>query len=119
MQTFQKFRNISQTCTGAVDCSHRFILIITCHPSLVTLITSPDYVWIAESLNLTHDLDVLWYFHQKNMITSITYTIANCYYMHYLAIETESLESLKTKGQKLKTEILMTTLTSQFHQVIK
>jgi len=112
MQTFQKFQNISQTCSGAGDCSHRFILIITRHPSLVTLITSPDYVWIAESLNLTHDLDVLWYFHQENMITSITYTIANCYYMHYLAIETESLESLKTKGQKLKTEILMTTLTS-------
>ena len=32
------------------------------------------------------------------MITCITYTIAIHYYMRYLAIETESLESLKTKG---------------------
>ena len=58
-------------------------------------------------------------FHQQIMITSITYTIANHYYMPYLAIETESLQSLRTKGQKLKTEIPMTTLTSEFRQVIK
>jgi hypothetical protein len=38
------------------------------------------------------------------MITYITYIIAIHYYMRYLSIETEDLESLKTKGWKLKTE---------------
>ena len=71
---------------------------VTHHPSLVTLTTSPDYVWIAESLSLTHDSTVSQHFHQKKRDYLITYTIVIYYYMHYLAIETESLESLKTKG---------------------
>ena len=48
-------------------------------------------------------------FHQKIMITSITYTILIHYYIRYLSIKTESLGSLKTKGLKLKTEIPMIT----------
>ena len=52
------------------------------------------YVWIAEPFNT----NVLQHFHQQIMITYITYTIANHYYMRYLSIETESLQSLKTKG---------------------
>ena len=64
----------------------------------ISLISSPDYVWIAESLNLTHDSTVSQHFHQKKRDYLITYTIVIYYYMHYLAIETESLESLKTKG---------------------
>jgi hypothetical protein len=44
--------------------------------------------------------------------------MANHYYMHYLATETENPGSLKTKGLKLKTENLMTTSTSQFQQVV-
>jgi len=58
-------------------------------------------------------------FHQQIMITSITYTIANHYYMRHLAIETESLESLRTKGQKLKNRNPYDYLTSEFHQVVK
>ena len=50
------------------------------------------YVWIAEPFNT----NVLQHFHQKIMITYITYTIANHYYMRYLAIEAENLQSLKT-----------------------
>ena len=38
------------------------------------------YVWIAEPFNT----NVLQHFHQKIMITSITYTIANDYYIHHL-----------------------------------
>jgi hypothetical protein len=57
--------------------------------------------------------------HQQIMITYITYTIANHYYMRHLAIETESLQTLRTKGQKLKTEIPMITSTSEFRQVTK
>ncbi len=52
------------------------------------------------------------------MTTYITYSIANHYYMHYLATETENPGSLKNKGLKLKTENLMTTSTSQFQQVV-
>jgi hypothetical protein len=37
--------------------------------------------WSAEPFNI----NVLQHFHQKIMITSITYTIAIHYYMHYLA----------------------------------
>jgi len=38
------------------------------------------------------------------MTTYITYSIANDYYMRYLAIGIESLGSLKTQGWKLKTK---------------
>jgi len=43
------------------------------------------------------------------MITYITYSIANHYYMRYLAIGTENLGSLKNEGWKLKTGIPMIT----------
>jgi hypothetical protein len=62
----------------------------------VLCLNNSDYfhylVWIAESFNT----NVLQHFHQKIMTTSITYTIANDYYMHYL------LEDRKTC--KLRTE---------------
>ena len=35
----------------------------------------------------------LWYFHQKIVITCITYTIAIYYYMHYLSTEIEDLKT--------------------------
>jgi len=57
-------------------------------------------VWIAEPFNT----NVLQHFHQKIMITYITYTIAIYYYMRYLAIETQNLGSLLTQGRKLKTQ---------------
>ena len=38
------------------------------------------YVWIAKPFNT----NVLQHFHQKILVTSITYTTANDYYMHYL-----------------------------------
>jgi hypothetical protein len=38
-------------------------LLVTRHPSLVTLITSPDYVWIVETLIPAHVSTVSWYFH--------------------------------------------------------
>ena len=47
------------------------------------------------------------------MITSITYSIANDYYMHYLQRNRKTCK-LRTGNRKLKQ---MITLTSQFHQV--
>jgi len=47
------------------------------------------------------------------MITSITYTIANDYYMRYLSEKSKAWK-LRTGNRKLKSVI---TLTSQFHQV--
>jgi hypothetical protein len=65
-------------------------------PIDIGLTTSPDYAWIAEALNPTHDSTVLWHFHQKIVIACITYTIATHYYMHYL--------SERSKIRKLYTE---------------
>jgi len=61
----------------------------------IRLITSPGYVWIAEALNTTRDLTVLWYSHRKIMIACITYTIATYYYVHYLTEESK-IRKLKT-----------------------
>ncbi len=55
---------------------------------------------MAESFNT----NVLQHFHQKNMITYITYSLANDYYIRYLATETQNLGSLLTQGRKPKTE---------------
>ncbi len=57
-------------------------------------------VWIAEPFNT----NVLQHFHQKIMITSITYSIENDYYIRYLAIGTQNLGSLLTQGRKPKTK---------------
>ena len=63
------------------------------------------------------------------MTTSITYSIENHYYMHYLQRNQEpigkpskTLKTIdfmpKTENRKLKTENLLTTSSSQFQQVI-
>ncbi len=66
--------------------------------------------------------NVLQHFHQEIMTTSITYSIANHYYMHYLQRNQKPIEdpskTLKTVDFILKTEIPMTTSSSQFQQVI-
>ena len=77
---------------------------IQCLESCVLCPNKSDYshylVWIAKPFNT----NVLQHSHQKIMITFITYTIANDYYICYLAIETQNLGSLLTQGRKLKTE---------------
>ena len=51
----------------------------------IRLITSPDQVLIAESLNPTHYSDALWYFRPKEFDYLITYMITIYYYIHYLS----------------------------------
>ncbi len=92
--------------------------------SCVLSLNNSDYshylVWTAKPFNT----NVLQHFHQKIMITSITYSIENDYYIRYLAIGTQNLGSPKTQGWKLKTENrkLKTEsydyLTNEFRQVI-
>ncbi len=64
-------------------------------------------VWIAKPFNT----NVLQHFHQKNMITSITYTLLIHYYIHYLAQKSRTIENPetvdyipKTDNRKLKTK---------------
>jgi hypothetical protein len=113
MQTFRRFRNISQTWSSAGDCSHRFIPVITRHSSLITLTTSPDYVWIAETLIPTH----VSLFHAilslQNYDYLITYLIAICCYVDYLSRRSK-IRKLKTESRKLDP---LTTSSSEFHQV--
>jgi len=66
-------------------------------------------VWIAEPFNT----NVLQHFHQKIMITSITYTIANDYYIHYLRRNRKTCK-LRTDNRKLKSYDY---LTNEFQQV--
>ena len=54
-------------------------------------------VWIAKSFNT----NVLQHFHQKIMITYITYSIENDYYIHYLSQKSENLE---TENREPKTK---------------
>jgi hypothetical protein len=104
MQTFQQFKNTSQTCSDAGDCSHRFILLpVTRHSSLITLITSPDHVWIAETLTTTHVSLFHNIFSSQNCDYLITYLITIYYYVDYLSRRSKIL---KTENWKLKTEIL-------------
>ena len=63
----------------------------------ISMITLPDYIWIAESPNP----NVLWHFHQKIVITCITYTIATHYYMHYLSKKPKTRKR-RAKRWKLK-----------------
>ena len=46
-------------------------------------------LWIAKPFNT----NVLQHFHQKIMITSITYSIENDYYIHYLSQKSKNLET--------------------------
>ena len=46
---------------------------VTRHSSLITLITSPDHIWIAETLTTTHFSTALWYSHPEKFD-----------YLHYL-----------------------------------
>jgi len=66
-------------------------------------------VWIAEPFNT----NVLQHFHQQIMITFITYSIANHYYMHYLQRNRKTCK-LRTDNRKLESYDY---LTSKFHQV--
>ena len=51
---------------------------------VITLITSLDHVWIAETLNPTHVSNVLWYFRSGKCYYLITYLITIYYYVDYL-----------------------------------
>ena len=87
---------------------------LSCVLSLVSCVLSlinSDYfhylAWIAESFNT----NVLQHFHQKKMITSITYTLQIHYHIHYLAQKSRTIENpencdyiLKTENRKLKTK---------------
>ena len=97
------------------DAEDSFSFAIQCLESCVLCLESnkSDYshylVWIAKPFNT----NVLQHFHQKIMITYITYTILIHYYMHYLT-EKSKVRKLRTGNRKLKQ---MITSTSQFHQV--
>jgi hypothetical protein len=86
----------------AFDVLNEKLGAFTRSPIDIGLTTSPDYAWIAESLNPTHDSTVLWYFHQQNRDYRLLNTMTIHYYTDYLLIE---IESLKTQNWKLKTEI--------------
>jgi hypothetical protein len=74
--------------TTAGDCPMYSSLL-----SPVTLITSSDYVWIAESLIPTHFSGVAWYFHQRNFDYLITYLITIHYYVDYLSRRSRTLKT--------------------------
>jgi hypothetical protein len=61
--------------------------------------------------------NVLQHFHQRIMITYITYTIAIYYYMRYLAIETENLGNPENCELKTENRKPYDYLTNQFQQV--
>ena len=69
--------------------------------SWVLRLSKSDYshylVWTAKPFNK----NVLQHFHQEIMTTSITYSIANDYYMHYLSQKSKNLE---TENWKPKTK---------------
>ena len=66
-------------------------------------------VWIDEPFNT----NVLQHFHQKIMITSITYSIANHYYMRYLQRNRKTCK-LRTEAENWNP---MITSTNEFQQV--
>jgi hypothetical protein len=59
--------------------------------------------------------NALHHFHQEIMITYITYSIANYYYMRYLT-EKSKIPKLRTGNRKLRSGDY---LSSQFHQVMQ
>jgi hypothetical protein len=84
MQTFQKCRNIAQT---------RSRKPVTPHPLLITLTTSPDHVWIAETLTKTHVSTVPWYFRPEKFDYLITYSVTIYYYVDYLPGRSKNLKT--------------------------
>jgi hypothetical protein len=97
------------------DAEDSFSFAIQCLEPCVLCLNKSDYfhylVWIAEPFNT----NVLQHFHQKIMITSITYAIANDYYMHYLQGNRKTCK-LRTDNRKLRSYDY---LSSKFHQVMK
>ena len=102
---------------------HLPLSVLRLESCVLSLVSSKsDYfhylVWIAKSFNT----NVLQHFHQEIMTTSITYSIANHYYMHYLQGNRQPIENLsktlKTVDCILKTKIPMTTSSSQIGQVM-
>ena len=99
MQTFQKFRNISQNRSGAGDCPHRFILIIS-RQSLLWLLHLTIY-------GLLNPLTQMFYRTCMKKRDHFHYLYdANLLLIHYLVIENlePKILSLKTENRKLKTE---------------
>ena len=103
--------------------SRRRILSSICNPvswvlrleSWVLSLNNSDYshylVWIAKPFNT----NVLQHFHQEKMITSITYSTANDYYIHYLQRNRKTCR-LRPDNRKPRSGDY---LTNEFHQVIK
>ena len=87
MQTFQKFRNIAQTCLREIALIDSSLL------SPVTLTTSPGYVWIAESLNPTHVSLFYTIFSSDNSDYLTTYTMTIYYYVDYLSRGSKNLKT--------------------------
>jgi hypothetical protein len=94
--------------------NHRLRSFALCDSvSWVLSLNNSDYyhylVWIAESFNT----NVLQHFHQKIMITSITYLTSNDYYIHYLQ------RNRKTRKPRTEAENWdpVITSTNEFHQV--
>jgi hypothetical protein len=94
--------------TGAGDCSHRFILIVI-RQSLLWLLHLTMY-------GLLNPLTQMFYstFIKKIVITSITYTIANDYYMHTYWRDRKT-RKLRTEAEKWDP---MITSTNEFRQVM-
>jgi len=63
----------------------------------ISLVSSPYYVWLAESFNP----DVLWDFRQKIMVICSTYTVLIHYYMYYLPKKSR-IQELRAKRWKIK-----------------
>jgi hypothetical protein len=61
-----------------------FVFAIQCLKSCVLSLNNSDYSHYLVCMAESFKTNVLQHFHQKIMITSITYPIANHYYMHYL-----------------------------------
>jgi PhoPQ-activated pathogenicity-related protein len=81
--------------------------------SWLLCLENSDYSYYLVCMAEPFNNDVLQHFHQKIMITSITYSIANHYYIHYLR------GNRKTRKPRTEAENWdpMITSTSQFHQV--
>jgi len=97
------------------DAEDSFSFAIQCLESCVLSLVSnkSDYSHYLVQIAKPFNTNVLQHFHQKIMITSITYSLANNYYMHYLQRNRKTCK-LRTGNRKLKQ---MITSTSQFHQV--
>ena len=85
-----KTQDAEDSFSSAIQCLESCFLSLE---SCVLCLIKSDYfhylVWIAEPFNT----NVLQHFHQKIMITSITYTLPIHYYMHYLAQKSKTIEN--------------------------